>query len=57
MEEVHVGFVLEVFFLLSRTLKEIQRDGVGVMKDKDLKFEDVKDTPHTGLIIIHTTCH
>ena len=31
-------------------------DGVGVMKDKDLKLEDVKKDPsHTGWIIIMDT--
>ena len=33
--------------------KERKWDGVGVMKDKDLKLEDVKDPSHT-MLIIHT---
>ena len=44
-----------MFIIREKTrAKERKLDGVGVMKDKEMKFEDVKAPSHTMLSIIHT---
>ena len=45
-----------VLFIITEKARAKERkwDGVGVMKDKELKLEDVKAQSHTMLSIIHT---